>query len=72
MAKKPTLRLKTHMSYEDLEQLLETRCRQSVQMLFEGLEGEANQSRKVITLVFESETDHDSFRASLGGERTAP
>ena len=70
MARKPSLRLRTHMSYEELEKLLETHCQQAVQIFFEGLEGEAQQTRKVITLTFQTEQDRDAFRA-VAGSRSA-
>jgi hypothetical protein len=66
MAKKLSLRLKTHMSYEELERFLEVHCKSPVQVLFEGLEGEAPQQRKVITLVFITEQDREKFRAAFG------
>jgi hypothetical protein len=71
MAKKLSLRLRTHMSYEELEGFLEVHCKAPVQVLFEGLEGEAPQQRKVITLVFLTEQDREKFRTAFGG-RSAP
>ncbi len=66
MAKKPSLRLRTHMSYEELEHVLEQHCKNPVQVLFEGLEEDGGQSRKVMTLVFLTEQDRVSLRQALG------
>ena len=66
MARKPTLRLRTHISYEELEHVLEQRCKSPVQILFEGLEEDGGQSRKIMTLVFTTDQDRDNFRQSLG------
>ncbi len=67
MAKRLSLRLKTHMSYEELEKFLEIHCQSPVRVLFEGLEGDAQQARKVMILVFVTEQDREKFRAAFGG-----
>ena len=66
MAKRLSLRLKTHMSSEALEQFLETHCQSPVQMMFDGMEGEGQDARKVITLVFVTEQDREKFRTAFG------
>lgn len=66
MAKKPSLRLRTSMAYEDLESILARECKDAVQVHFEGLEDGEGQSRKVLTLVFSTDEDREKLRKFLG------
>ena len=70
MVRRLSLRFKTHMSYDDLEEKLAAHCKKPVEVLFEGMEGEEQPARKVMTLVFETDEDRESFRTALSGRRS--
>ena len=65
MTKKPRLRLRTLVAYEELEAVLARECKHPVHVELEGLEDGDLGPRKVLTLIFESDVDRDSLRAYL-------
>ncbi len=58
-----SVRIKTQMAYEQLEDLLQKSCKGAFEISFEGLDAETN--RKVMALQFETQADLDAFRAAL-------
>ena len=64
-----SVRIKTQMSYEEVEALVKRHCANPFEINFEGLEDVNGVTRKVMTLAFNSESDRDAFRVALGTRR---
>lgn len=63
-----TVRIKTQMSYEQTEELVQRHCKAAFEINFDGLEDHKGMARKVMTISFETEADREKFRAALGGK----
>ncbi len=60
------VRIKTQMSYEEIEEIVQRDCKGAFEINFEGLEDHKGTARKVMTISFDAEADRDAFRAALG------
>ncbi len=60
------VRIKTQMSYEEIEDVVQRDCKGAFEISFEGVEEYKGITRKIMTIAFETESDRDAFRAALG------
>ena len=60
------VRIKTQMSYEEIEHIVQRDCKGAFEISFEGVEEHNGITRKVMAIAFETESDRDAFRAALG------
>jgi hypothetical protein len=60
------VRIKTRMSYEEIEDVVQRDCKGAFEISFEGVEEQNGITRKVMSITFATESDRDAFRAALG------
>ena len=61
MGKQVGLKIRTLLSYEDLEDVLQRTCKGKFSISLEGMDG----PQKVMILAFDSEQDRDAARAAI-------
>jgi hypothetical protein len=64
MAKRFVSRIKTTLSYEEVEAQLARHCRSPVEFFFEGIEDRSGEPRKVFRVEFTNEGDQLLFRVA--------